>query len=770
MRRYAIGALLVGLALIWGANTSLLAKSDTVDNGAYTERDKEYYLTEQQIAFIRPGLKLEILEVTIPDDMQPMVRFKLTDPAGLPLDRRGIYTPGPVSTSFILSYIPQGEEAYVAYTTRVQTSPITGDSVEQGSTDSGGSYETVATGEYIYKFATVLPDDYAADATHTLGIYARRDLREFELDRYVTNELEHFIPSGNGVAVPRDIVTTETCNGRCHDPLALHGGSRREVGLCVLCHNPTQGIDPDTGSSVYFPVMIHKIHAGAELENGYSVIGYRQSLHDYSEVEFPAEINDCEICHTGGVPTENFPLVANPSPVSVCDMSRLGVTELTWDYPDVLEIRVRAPDGPLFALAKGSGSKETGKWVKNGTEFYMIDQATGKTIQKLPVNTTVLGCNTNAPGTFRGAPGAQHTNWLDHPSRRVCGSCHDDLDFATGEGHIGGIQRDDDLCTICHSPEMGAEFDRSIRGAHLPLFKSAQFPGMLVEFISVTNTNPGSKPTVTFSLQSRSGKLNPADLNRLRFAIVGPNEDFSFYAQEDARAAVKAGDNWSYTFATPLPADAVGSYSISFEGRNEVPIDLGATTELERDVAQATMFAFAVTDAVAVPRRVVVDDAKCESCHANLALHGGGRTNPQYCITCHNPARVDIAVPAESVHFKWMIHKLHRGAELENGYVVVRSRGTFDFSEVEFPGDLRNCEKCHVNDSYLLPLPDDLLPTITSKSLWEPMQPIAAACLACHDGDDAASHAFANTSIFGESCATCHGEGKAFAVEKVHAR
>jgi OmcA/MtrC family decaheme c-type cytochrome len=167
---------------------------------------------------------------------------------------------------------------------------------------------------------------------------------------------------------------------------------------------------------------------------------------------------------------------------------------------------------------------------------------------------------------------------------------------------------------------------------------------------------------------------------------------------------------------------------------------------------------------------VAVDDANCESCHANLALHGGGRTNPQYCNTCHNPARVDIAVPAESVHFKWMIHKIHRGEDLEKGYVVTRSRGTFDFSEVDYPGDLRNCEKCHVNDSYLLPLPDDLLPTTTSKALWEPMQPTAAACLSCHDSDDTASHAFANTTIFGESCATCHGEGMTFAVEKVHAR
>jgi OmcA/MtrC family decaheme c-type cytochrome len=88
---------------------------------------------------------------------------------------------------------------------------------------------------------------------------------------------------------------------------------------------------------------------------------------------------------------------------------------------------------------------------------------------------------------------------------------------------------------------------------------------------------------------------------------------------------------------------------------------------------------------------------------------------------------------------------------------------------VEFPGDLRNCDKCHVNDSQQLPLPAGLLPTLTPAQWWDPTMPMAAACLSCHDGDDAAAHAYANTTFFGESCATCHGEGKAFAVDKVHA-
>ena len=46
----------------------------------------------------------------------------------------------------------------------------------------------------------------------------------------------------------------------------------------------------------------------------------------------------------------------------------------------------------------------------------------------------------------------------------------------------------------------------------------------------------------------------------------------------------------------------------------------------------------------------------------------------------------------------------------------------------------------------------------------------AAACLSCHDDDDTAVHAYTNTAFFGESCSTCHGEGKDAAVDKVHAQ
>ena len=185
---------------------------------------------------------------------------------------------------------------------------------------------------------------------------------------------------------------------------------------------------------------------------------------------------------------------------------------------------------------------------------------------------------------------------------------------------------------------------------------------------------------------------------------------------------------------------------------------------------------FAVTDDSAMPRRMVVDDAKCESCHGNLSLHGSNRHDANgYCQTCHMPSATDEGVrlegAPESIDFRYMVHKIHRGAELDNGYVVYGYRSSVhDYSDVHYVGDLRNCEACHVDDSYTLPLPANLEMVETPRDFFTPMGPETAACLSCHDSKAAASHALSNSSDIGEACAACHGTGKTYDVEKVHAR
>jgi OmcA/MtrC family decaheme c-type cytochrome len=118
------------------------------------------------------------------------------------------------------------------------------------------------------------------------------------------------------------------------------------------------------------------------------------------------------------------------------------------------------------------------------------------------------------------------------------------------------------------------------------------------------------------------------------------------------------------------------------------------------------------------------------------------------------------------VDFARHIHKIHTGENLTMDYTV----GNTNFNGIRFPGDLRDCAKCHVNGSEQLPLNANLLPVIEPRSPIPVMGATTAACTGCHDSLPTASHALSNSNQLGESCAVCHGPDDEFAVSKVHAR
>jgi len=650
--------------------------------GKYTKHERSFYLNQEQLSFVRPGLQFTILGATIGANNKIQVTFKVTDDVGAPLDRLGVFTPGAVSTSFVGARIPKDQSQYVAYTTRTQTSPITNVTAIQAGTDSGGVYQQVGDGVYTYTFATVLPVSYDPSVTHTVGMYGSRDLTEFDLGTQVSNAEYSWVPNGSPVTVVRDVVRTETCN-HCHDPLALHGGNRRDIALCVTCHTP-QTTDPDTGNTVDLKVMVHKIHSGPNLPSvkagkPYQIIGFQQSVNDYSDVTFPQDTRSCETCHDGS-----------------------GTQSL------------------LYAI---------------------------------------------------------------NPTRESCGSCHDDVNFATGEKHPGGPQPTDHLCAGCHIPQGDIEFDASIKGAHtIPRF-SRDLPGVKFEISNITNTQPGKNPTVTLKITDKQGfPVETSQMNSLNLVIAGPNTDYATWPvwSESLLKTPSTDGVVTYTFQKAIPADAKGSYTLGVEGYRNVTLQPGTTNEMPnvRDVGFNQVAAFAVTDETPVPRRMVVAQENCNSCHGALALHGTIRQNVQYCVLCHNPNGDDSPfrpankLPVESIHFKTMIHKIHTGEDLVNDFTIIGFNGSVNtFNDITFPGDRRNCEKCHLADTEQLPLPKGVLVSKSPRDYINPtMQPTTAACLACHGSQEVASHALINTSILGESCSVCHGPSAEFSVDKVHAR
>ena len=139
----------------------------------------------------------------------------------------------------------------------------------------------------------------------------------------VTGAVAYYaISEGGGAGEARQLgVSLEKC-ASCHGGLlSLHGENRNNnLELCVTCHNANatdiRARSGDFGEpvvsgeqSIDFKVMIHGIHAANVV-----IYGFGAEKHDYAEVTYPGELNNCGACHVGGsyypVDPETDPRVA----------------------------------------------------------------------------------------------------------------------------------------------------------------------------------------------------------------------------------------------------------------------------------------------------------------------------------------------------------------------------------------------------------------------------------------------------------------------------
>lgn len=436
--------------------------------------------------------------------------------------------------------------------------------------------------------------------------------------------------------------------------------------------------------------------------------------------------------------------------------------------------------------------------VKAGKPYYLAPGGSPLDLTTVVWPQDVRNCATCHAGAKDG------DNWKNAPSAAACTSCHDDVNLKTGENHPGGPQTNDAACKACHIPDSGKEFDASVAGAHVIPNNSKQLRGVKFQIVSVSDTKPGQKPTVTFNIKDNSGAtIDPKDMDYLALTLAGPTTDYTNRWTDTVirkptaptSLAKEAGSgNFSYTFQNAIPADATGTYAVGMEGymianlkRADGSSLLGPdkkTPLAVRDSGFNPVTYVAVTDSKPVPRRLVVVRDNCNQCHldignpAGLAVHGGNRRSTEYCVLCHNPTLSDADNhPADKgaptpLQWKYLIHRIHTGEDGSNPYLLYGSNGqATNLGDVRFPGNRADCVKCHDKNTYLLPLPKTALPwTATTKGqVVSSIGPITAACTACHDSTAVRGHASIMTAADKtETCTVCHGEGADFAVSKVH--
>ena len=270
-----------------------------------------------------------------------------------------------------------------------------------------------------------------------------------------------------------------------------------------------------------------------------------------------------------------------------------------------------------------------------------------------------------------------------------------------------------------------------------------------------------------------------AGIRTVAATVAYPVSDYqqSFREAITAETAVDNGDgSFSYTFTSEVPLDSTDTFAVAMDGR--LDFDNNGETVTQGTASNGRMI-FTVDGSEAVERRPIVDNEKCNVCHSDLRLHGSLRVGVEYCVMCHNPNATDVArrpedqLPPETINFKDLIHQIHRGADLETSYTVFGFGSTpFDFTHIGFPGDLRNCEICHLEGTYEVPLAPEAAPTVIAlgETLVSEKLPERAACTSCHDSLITEIHAILATEpeTRVESCSTCHDATSDFAVIDVH--
>lgn len=405
---------------------------------------------------------------------------------------------------------------------------------------------------------------------------------------------------------------------------------------------------------------------------------------------------------------------------------------------------------------------------------------------------------TNCTSCHEDGP-AEADNWKMEPHREACGSCHDDVDFATGAGHgSGGQQLNDRLCRNCHPPEDGYPIALPVAVVHrgVPLeAEAAQYRGagngIAIEAASydrVTDT-----VTVQYSVTRAGGKMNlqtdPRWTNGggLTIDLAWSSEDYTNEgsgstpapAQPRTFSALDVGNtvtdlgNGSYETVIDVSGFGFGNMTVGIEGR---PVaDLLADGMYERVPVKSVFQTISVEPRTPVrARRDVVDIAKCNACHdlggAGLSFHGTNRTGEiQVCVLCHNPDATDIrrrpADPGmtadgkreEAIDMKRMIHQIHMGGDLEEPVVIYGfGNSEHDYASVNFIGNNANCQTCHLPGTYSTDDAWQTLPSTVDTGADETVStddlnisPVTAVCSSCHDSTREKDHMVAFGGTFG---------------------
>ena len=475
--------------------------------------------------------------------------------------------------------------------------------------------------------------------------------------------------------------------------------------------------------------MIHKIHFGVNLTEGYFIVGHGGSVHDYSEVVFPQDVRNCTTCHEES--DDNTPQASNWREVpnrAACGTCHDYIDWAAGDHPGGLVFN----DDSLCVDCHGPDST-----VNEGN--LRVD-----VVHQLPVQLISENFQYNIESVTDMAVGMMPTVEFSVTNPND-GSYYDiltDPAFTTCDGGASRLQ-----IGIAWNTD---DYTNTNSGSD-PAQPVAAGLNALACF-----GNPGATPVDgspgVFSVTS--GVAIPADATGTAAVTI------------DGHPAVHVDGS-----IERIPVTNVIEY-VGIDGADAVPrrevVDIEKCDNCHQELS---LHGNNRTDEPQV----------CVTCHNPNATDQRQRGGDP-CVATLGPDDV-------SIDMKYMIHAIHAGGATGESYQVCGYRNSVHEYDFAYPGRLNNCEGCHIEGTYF-PVDasavhgttvdtgaDVVLPTDDIV-----VSPNTSVCSTCHTSDLAKTHMTQNGGDFNatkaadstlissgaETCGLCHGPGRVSDVEEVH--
>lgn len=590
----------------------------------------------------------------------PVVTFKILDINGNPV--RGIGQRNAngqlTNLAFSIAKLVPGTNGspsewvnYLVTSSPTGTTPV---AASRPTRDREGTLRENSDGSYTYTFARdIAQAQTLANGFTYAGNNRRADLGDLTYNPSLTHRV--VVEYGGDIPNTEPELTMKNAVNIIYDFIPATGArvtsanAQREIVLtkyCNECHgNPG---DPNNLSDQGWGLGITTPHHDARRDTRYCVICHTFQRAYGRAISVPA----------AGAFTGNTYVTADTSPV-----------------------------------AEGEQREVLGEFVTLVHKIHMGNRLTETGYNYAGVQFNELGY-TQDPGLCRKCHRAENAqqlaatpqgdNWRTMPSRKACGSCHDNIHFNTGVNNevpadtAHPVQLNDAGCTACHtSTEITSKHAQALLSPNNQAVQ-AGLTNFFYEIASAT-VDAGNTLSLRFRIQQNTGSqdatrtnvvFNGSGNNPLTGFTGGPAFLLAYALPQDGIQApadfnnrpvgaglaqgqpTAAGQPASVSIASLMTAarlgsaDAEGYYTATIP--NAFPV--GATmrtvamqsyfTQIGVDTAVAGRHAVAVFRPVTgdAVRRTVVDPAKCGRCHEYFEAHGGQRVyQTQVCVTCHNP-------------------------------------------------------------------------------------------------------------------------------------